>query len=76
MHFHATGDTGILFDVGDQPRVEDHLPIACGIKATIEVEVGAFEVQPDLFGHFFQRLQALGQEYHIRFFDRSHGDRR
>src|SRR5712691_335002 len=44
----------ILFDVGDHTRIEDHLPIVRRIKATIEVEVGAFEVQTDLFGHAFQ----------------------
>ena len=40
----------IFFDIGDEPRVEDHLPIAYGIKAAIEVEVGASEVQPNFFG--------------------------
>jgi hypothetical protein len=29
----------ILFDVGDEARIENALPIACGIKAAIEVNV-------------------------------------
>lgn len=40
----------VLFDVGDQAGVKNTLPIVGGIKAAIEVEVGASEVQPDLFG--------------------------
>jgi hypothetical protein len=31
----------ILWDVGDQACIEDALPIACGIKAAIEVEVNS-----------------------------------
>src|SRR3989449_7514730 len=53
----------ILCDVGDQARIENALPIVRGIKAPIEVEVGASEVQPDLFGHLLQRLQTLRKEY-------------
>src|SRR5262245_19724008 len=49
----------ILFDVGNEARIENALPIACGIKAAIEVEIGPSEIQPDLFGHLFQCLQAL-----------------
>ncbi len=49
----------ILFDVGDEAHIENALPIACGIKAAIEVEIGPSEIQPDLFGHLFQCLQAL-----------------
>ena len=49
----------ILCDVGDHARIEDALPIVRGIKAAIEVEIGASEVQPDLFGHLLQGLQAL-----------------
>jgi hypothetical protein len=33
----------ILFDVGDQPCIENALPIVRGIKATIKVEIGASE---------------------------------
>jgi hypothetical protein len=67
---------GILFDVGDQTRVADHLSIACGIKATIEVEVGASQVHSNLLGHLLQGVQTLGKEHHIRFIDGSHRDRR
>ncbi len=66
----------ILFDVGDQARIENALPIVRGIKAPIEVEVGASEVQPDLFGHLLQRLQTLRKEYHICCIDGSHWGRR
>ncbi len=65
-----------LVDVGDQARIENALPIVRGIKAPIEVEVGASEVQPDLFGHLLQRLQTLRKEYHICCIDGSHWDRR
>src|SRR5712691_8233596 len=40
----------ILFDVGNQPRVEDRLAIRLGIKTTIEVEVGSVEIYTHLFG--------------------------
>jgi hypothetical protein len=46
-----------------------------GITATIEVEVGVSEVQPDLLGHLFQGVQALGKQHHICFIDGSHRDR-
>jgi hypothetical protein len=49
----------VFCDVGNHPSIEDHLPIAHGIKATIEVEISASEVHPDLFGHFLQGLQTL-----------------
>ena len=68
--------TRILCAVRNQPRIEYALPIACGIKAAIEVQVGPSEVQPDLFGYLFQRFQALREEDHVGLIDRSHGDRR
>src|SRR5712691_4165788 len=49
----------MLFDVGNQPRVEDRLAIRLGIKTTIEVEVGSVEIDTHLFGHLFQRFQGL-----------------
>jgi hypothetical protein len=49
----------MLGDVGDQAGIEDALPIVCRIKATIEVEIGAAEVQAYLCGHLLQRVQAL-----------------
>ena len=67
---------GILFDVGDHPRIENALAIRPGVKAAVEIDISASEVQPDLFRHFFQRLEALGQQHHISFIDRSHGNRR
>ena len=32
--------TGICLDIGDHAGIENALPIVCGIKAAIEVEVG------------------------------------
>ena len=66
----------ILFDVRNQPRIENALPIACGIKAAIQIERGPSELQPDLFGHLFERLQAFRQQDHVGLIDRSHRDRR
>ena len=39
----ALAGAGILFDVGDHAGIANALPIACGIKATIEVDIGASE---------------------------------
>ena len=51
--------TRILFGVRDHAGVENAFAIVRGIKATIEVEIGASEVQPHLFGRALQRFQAL-----------------
>ena len=67
---------GILGDVGDQARIENAFAIVGRIKATIEVEIGPSEVQPDLFGHLLQRVQALRQQHHVGLIDGRHGDRR
>jgi hypothetical protein len=64
----------MLFNVRNQPRIADALPLACGVKATIEVERGASPVSTDLFRHLFQGAHSLGQEHHIRFMHRSHWD--
>jgi hypothetical protein len=65
---------GILWDVRDHAGIENALPIVRGIKATIEVEVGPPQVQPNLLGHLLQTFQALGKEYHVRCIHGSHGD--
>src|SRR5262249_24921680 len=65
---------GILWDVGDQTGIEDALPIVRRIKAAIEIEIGTSEVQPDLFRHLLQRLEALRQQHHIGLIDGRHGD--
>jgi len=67
---------GILFNVRDHTCIENTLAIACGVKAAIEVEVSSTEIYTDLFGHLFQRFQALGSQHHIGFIDGRHGDRR
>ena len=68
----ALAMTGILCDVGDHARIENALPIVCGIKAAIEVEIGASQVQTDLFGDLLQGLQPLRQQDHIRLIDGCH----
>ena len=72
----ALAVTRILFDVGNHTGIENALPVVRRIKAAIEIEIGPSEVQPDLFGHFFQRVQALRQQHHVGLIDRSHGDGR
>src|SRR5882724_5125461 len=66
----------ILFDVRDHAGVEYALAISDRIKATIEVEIGASQVQPHLFRYLLQRLQALWQQHHIGLIDGCHGDGR
>src|SRR5262245_45947743 len=61
----------VFFDVRNHARIEDQLPIVCGIKAAIKVEVGASQVQTDLVGHLLQGVQTIRQENHIRFIDGS-----
>ena len=50
----------ILFDVGDQAGIENTFPMVRGIKATIKVERGTSEVQPDLLSDLLQGVEALG----------------
>ena len=61
----------VLWDVGDEARIENALAIVRRINATIEVEIGAAEVHPDLFGHLLQGFQTLGQQDHVRLIDGS-----
>ena len=65
----------ILFDVGNQAGIENALPIVRGIKTAIKVEVGSTEIYTDLFGHLFQRFQALREQDHVGLVDGRHGDR-
>src|ERR1700730_8496208 len=58
--------TWVFFDVGHHPSIENALPIACRIKAPIEIDIGASQIQPGLFGHLLQRFQSLWKQYHIR----------
>ena len=66
---------GILGDVGNQTHIENALAIGEGVKATIEVKVGASEVHTDLLSYAFQRFQTIREQHHVRFIDGSHGDR-
>jgi hypothetical protein len=66
----------ILRDVGDQARIENTFAIACGIKAAIQVQVSAFEVETDLLGHLLQRFQALWEQNHVSGIDGRYRDRR
>ena len=63
-----------LFDGRTQPCIEDALPIACGSTATIEVELGAFEVQPDLLGSAFPGFQTIREQPPVRLMHGSHRD--
>jgi hypothetical protein len=53
----------ILFDVGDQARMENVLAIVSRINAVIKVEMGASKVQPNLCGHAFQCFQTILEQY-------------
>jgi hypothetical protein len=61
----------VLWDVGDQARIEHALAMVRRINATIEVEIGASEVQPNLFGHLLQGFQTRRQQDHVRLIDGS-----
>jgi hypothetical protein len=39
--FRGLAVAGILLEVGDQPGIDNALPMVCGIKAAIEVEISA-----------------------------------
>src|SRR5215510_7055825 len=65
---------GILFNVGDHPRIENARAIGSGVKAAVEIDISASEVQPDLFRHLFQGVQPLGQQDHVRLIDGCHGE--
>src|SRR5215831_2847557 len=65
----------ILFDVGNRASIENAFAIVCGIKAPIEVEIGAFQVHTHFFGHLFQRFQAIREEAHVSLIDGCHGHR-
>ena len=42
---------GVLFDVGDHPRIKNALAIRSGVKAAVEIDISASEVQTSLFRH-------------------------
>lgn len=65
----------ILFDVRDEAGIENAFAIVGRIKTPIEVEIGAVQGQPHLFGRLFQRFQALREQDHVGLVDGSHGDR-
>jgi hypothetical protein len=71
----ALAVAGILRDVGDHAGIANALPIVGGIKAAIEVEISASEVQTNLFGYLFQCFQALGEQDHICGIDGCDGHR-
>ena len=51
----------VLFDVRNHACIENALAIVCGIKSGVEIDIGAFEVQTDLFGYLLQRFQTFRQ---------------
>jgi hypothetical protein len=52
------------------------LAIRSGVKATVEIDIGASEVQADLFGHLLQGFQTLGQQDHVCLIDGCDGEGR
>jgi len=44
-----------------KPALKMHFRLVRSVKASIAIEQGATEVQPNLLGHLLQRLQALMQ---------------
>src|SRR5215510_13090959 len=64
--------TRVLCDIRNHASIEDHLPIALGIKAAIEVEIRAFQYEARLFCDVLQCFQTIWKQHHIRFIDRSH----
>src|SRR5262252_10075464 len=69
----ALAVAGVLFDVGDHPRIKNARAIRSGVKAAVEIDRSASEVHPDLFRHLLQRVQPLGQQHHVRLIDGGHG---
>jgi hypothetical protein len=63
---------GVLFDIGDHPRIEHALTIRFGVKAAVEIDISASEIQADLFGDLLQGVQTLGQQDHVRLLDGGH----
>src|SRR5215467_656029 len=55
----------MLFAVGHQARIEEALPIVGRITAASQVERGASEVSPHLFGHPLQRFQPRWEQNHV-----------
>jgi len=51
---------GILLDIGEQAGLEHAWALVGGSKDTIEVERGASQISPHLFGHLLQGVQPLG----------------
>src|SRR5215471_7419295 len=58
----------------DHPRIKNALAIRSGVKAAVEIDISASEVQPDLFRHLFQGVQPLGQQDHVCLIDGCHGE--
>lgn len=65
----------MLCDVRDHAGVEHALAIVGGINARVEIQRGAFQVQPDLFGDC-QGLQPLRQQDHVCLIHRCDWERR
>jgi hypothetical protein len=66
----------MLCDLGPPARLEDQLPLALRITATLEGERGASGVSPHRFGPLLPGGQPLGPQAPGRLLDGSHGDRR
>ena len=51
---------GILLDIGEQAGLEHARALVGGSRDAIEVERGASQISPLLFGHLLQGVQPLG----------------
>ena len=70
----ALAVAGIPFDVSDHAGIENALAIVRGIKASVEIEIGFCEDQPDHFSDLLQGVQTLRQQQHVGLIDGSHGE--
>src|SRR5687768_6979687 len=62
----------ILCDVGNHACIENALAMVRGIKASVEIQIGSCQVQPDHFSHPLQGVQTLRQQDHVDLIDGSH----
>ena len=55
----ALSVAGIHFDVGKHTRIENALAVVRGIKASVEIQIGSSQVQPNRFGDPLQGFEPL-----------------
>ena len=65
---------GMLLALGEQAGIKNTRAMVRGVKAAIQVEIGASEVHADLLGSLRHGFQALWEQDHVGLLDRRHGD--